>query len=201
MSLQQFQRALSAMTIRPELAAEVRHLGAPALQAYKLTPLEQTRLVSVSRQRGMDLNCTLARGNRFGPIFDVLPLVCTLLKPSLRELLGEFWSSHQPCNYQLSGEAEAFTIFLRKKITDGFVQPYLEEILHYETALWELVRSLHSKASKNASEAFREVAFQHDPRKLLPPLEAGEFPCSNLPSGNYLVRVMLCDKSLILEIK
>ena len=53
------------MTVEPHLAATVRREGAGALAGYELTQREQDRLVSVSRQPGMDLNCTLARGNRF----------------------------------------------------------------------------------------------------------------------------------------
>jgi hypothetical protein len=200
MTLGQFQRALSAMTIQPDLAARIRRHGNSALHDYDLTPLERTRLISVSRQQGMNLNCTLARGNRFSLIYDVLPLVCTLLKPSLRNLLDEFWSTYQPNNYQLSGEAEAFVNFLNKKLFEGFTHPYLEEILHYESASWALVQSLRHSEDINSTELYHEMVFTHDPRILLPLLEAGEFPCTDLPSGNFPVLLTLRGSTLIAEL-
>ena len=73
----------------------------------------------MARQPGMDLNCTLARGNRFAPIVEMFPLTCELLKPRLRELLDELWSGHRPDNYQLAGEDEVFADFLERKIERG----------------------------------------------------------------------------------
>jgi hypothetical protein len=116
MSLRDFQRALSDMTLDTRMTTAVRGSGTPALSGYDLTTLEQQRLVAVARQPGMDLNCTLARGNRFGPIVEMFPLTCELLKPWLRELLDELWSRHRPSNYQLAGEEDAFAGFLEEKI-------------------------------------------------------------------------------------
>src|SRR5262245_35186635 len=104
MALGHFQRALSDMALDARVAAAVRKDGAAALSAYPLTALEQERLVHVARQPGMDLTCTLARLNRFGPIVEFFPLICELLKPGLRELVDELWSVHRPTNYQLAGE-------------------------------------------------------------------------------------------------
>ena len=70
MTLRDFQRALSDMTLDTRITAAVRKQGTPALSDYELTPLEQMRLVDVARQPGMVLNCSLARGNRFAPIVE-----------------------------------------------------------------------------------------------------------------------------------
>src|SRR5262245_3718584 len=134
MSLRDFQRALSDMTLDTRLAVGVRKEGTRALSNYELTLLEQQRLVDVARQPGMDLNCTLARGNRFGPIVEMFPLTCELLKPWLRELLDELWSRHRPDNYQLTGEEDAFAALLLQKIERGEVaHPYAEEVFRYES--------------------------------------------------------------------
>lgn len=204
MALSDFQRALSEMTVHPDLAARVRLAGAPALAEYRLSDREQARLVAVARQPGMDLNCTLARGNRFSPIVDVLPLTCTLLKPWLRELLDELWRVNQPDNYQLSGEEDAFAGFLQGKLASGeFSHPYLAEILEYEMACWALVQSLrHTPLNEDAvdgAEPFRRLRFTHDPTALLPPLESGNLPPDGLPPGDHPVRVTLRGDTLIVE--
>ena len=58
------------MTLDPVLAASVLRRGADALSGYTLTSIEQERLIAVVHQRGMSVNCTLARANRFAPIAD-----------------------------------------------------------------------------------------------------------------------------------
>ncbi|HEY3443214.1 MAG TPA: hypothetical protein VGK29_20825 [Paludibaculum sp.] len=204
MALSDFQRALSEMTVSPNLAARVRAEGERPLAAYDLTPRERARLVAVARHPGMDLNCTLARGNRFGPIVDVLPLTCTLLKPWLRELLEELWQIKRPGNYQLSGEEHAFAAFLQAKLAGGELShPYLAEVLEYELASWALVQSLrHTSAGDEpqpGGEPFRLVHFSHDPALLLPPLEAGALPPDGLPGGRYPVRVTLRGDTLVVE--
>lgn len=204
MALNVFQRVLSEMTVCPGMAAEIRGEGEPALAGYDLSPLERARLVSVARQPGMDLNCTLARANRFGPIVDVLPLTCTLLKPRLRELLDALWRDNRPDNYQLSGEEDAFAAFLQAKLATGeFSYPYLEEILEYETACWALVQSLRytpvDEEPRAGGEPCRLVCFTHDPESLLPPLEAGIPPPANLPQGHYPVRITLRGDTLVVE--
>lgn len=204
MALSDFQRALSEMTVHPGLAARVRLAGEPALADYDLSPREQARLVAVARQPGMDLNCTLSRGNRLGPIVDVLPLTCTLLKPWLRELLDELWRINRPDNYQLSGEEDAFAGFLQAKLARGeFSHPYLAEILEYEIACWALVQSLRHTPVEDepgaGAEPFRLVRFVHDPRALLPPLESGHLPAADLPAGYYPVRVTLRGDALVVE--
>ena len=114
MSLLEFQRALCDMTLDLAFAASVLRKGAPALKGYRLTGIEEDRLIAVVSQRGMSVNCTLARANRFAPIADAFPLTCSLLKPHLRGLLDELWSVHRPGNYQLAGEAGALPSFWKK---------------------------------------------------------------------------------------
>jgi hypothetical protein len=204
MPLRDFQRALSDMTLDTRIAAEVRKDGRLALSDYNLTSLEQQRLVDVARQPGMDLNCTLSRGNRFAPIVEMFPLTCELLKPQLRELLDEFWSRHRPNNYQLGGEDDAFARFLQGKIARReLTHVYAEEVFQYESACVELAKSLRYVAaddcSVQGSEHFRLAHFRHDPRILLRALERQETPL-DIPEGDYPVRITLRGDALDVEL-
>jgi hypothetical protein len=205
MSLTDFQRALSDMTLDIRITAAVRREGTSALSDYELTSLEQERLVDVARQPGMDLNCTLARGNRFAPIVEMFPLTCELLRPWLRELLDELWNRHHPENYQLSGEEDAFAGHLEGKIIRGeLANPYAEEVLRYESACLDLARTLRyvsvEELPKSGSEGFRLVCFRHDPRILLRALENHQTPPADMPEGEYLVRITLHGDALDVEL-
>jgi hypothetical protein len=206
MPLKEFQRALSDMTLDARLTATVRRDGTPALSGYDLTSLEQQRLVDVAGQPGMDLNCTLARGNRFAPIVDMFPLTCELLKPQLRELLDELWSGHRPDNYQLAGEDEVFADFLERKIERGELpHPYAAEVFHYERTCMTLAKSLRYVAAEDApkpgTEPIRLAQFRHDPRILLRALENQEIPPSDMPEGDYPVRITLRGDALDVELE
>ena len=205
MSLRDFQRALSDMTLDTRITAAVRRDGTKALRDYELTSLEQERLVAVARQPGMDLNCTLARGNRFAPIVEMFPLTCELLRPWLRELLDELWDCHRPDNYQLSGEEDAFASLLEEKIERcELAHPYAEEVFRYESACLELARSLRymsaEESSELGSESFRIVRFQHDPRILVRALENHKIPPVDMPEGEYRVRITLSGDALNVEL-
>jgi hypothetical protein len=189
------------MTLDPVLAATVLRQGAGALSGYVLTDMERERLVAVVHQRGMSVNCTLARANRFAPIADAFPLTCSLLKPWLRPLLDELWSVHRPDNYQFAGEAPAFSAFLQQKLSRGDVKhPYAEEIFGYECAAWALIQTLRSSAAGATPEPGLDksltVRFTHDPHMLVPALERDETPPPDLPAGDYLVRLTLRDDVL-----
>jgi len=206
MTLKDFQRALCDMTLDTRITTAVRKQGAPALSDYVLTPLEEMRLVDVSRQRGMDLNCTLARGNRFQPVVEMFPLTCELLKPQLRELLDELWSGHRPDNYQLAGEDEVFADFLEGKIARGKLDhPYAAEVFRYERNCMDLAKSLRYVAVEDSpapgSEPFRRVHFRHDPQILLRALENQQMPPAGLPEGDYPVRITLRGDALDVELE
>jgi hypothetical protein len=205
MSLKDFQRALSDMTLDTRITAAVRKSGPPALTDYDLTPLEQQRLVDVARQPGMDLNCTLSRGNRLTPIVGMFPLTCELLKPWLRELLDELWSRRSPDNYQLTGEEDAFAGFIEEKISRGeLAHPYAEEVFRYESACLDLARSLRYVAFDDSpvqgSEQFRLAYFRHDPRILLRALENDQTPPPDMPEGDYPVRITLRGDAMEVEL-
>lgn len=194
------------MTLDTRIAAAVRKEGAPALSDYELTSLEQQRLVDVARQPGMELNCTLARGNRFAPIVEMFPLTCELLKPWLRELLDELWSCHRPDNYQLAGEEDAFAGFLEGKIERReLTHPYVEEVFRYESVCLDLAKSLRYVSAEDSpehgSEHFRLARFHHDPRILLRALESHQTPPLDMPEGDYPVRITLRGDALDVELE
>jgi len=144
----------------------------------------------------MDPNCTLARYNRFYPIVEMFPVTCELLKPWLRELLDEFWSSHRPNNYQLGGEGDAFAGFLEGKIVRReLAYPYAEEVLGYKSACLDLAKSLRYVAADDSlvqgSEHFRLAHFRHDPRILLRALERHQTPPLDIPEADYPARITL----------
>lgn len=205
MSLRDFQRALSDMTLDARMTAAVRKSGRAALTDYELTALEEQRLVDVARQPGMDLNCSLSRANRFTPIAGMFPLTCELLEPWLRELLDELWSCHCPDNYQLAGEEDAFAGFMEGKIGRGeLAHPYVEEVFRYESACLDLARSLRYVAFDDSpvqrSEHFRLAHFRHDPRILLRALEDHQTPPLDLREGDYPVRITLRGDALDVQL-
>lgn len=194
------------MTLDVAFAASVLRKGAPALKGYLLTDIEEGRLVAVVKQRGMSVNCTLARANRFAPIADAFPLTCSLLKPQLRGLLDELWSSHRPANYQLAGEAGAFCLFLEDKLSRGeFDQEYAAEVFRYECAAWSLIqtlpRSVAAAALTATSEQSTTIRFTHDPRILVGCLERDQPPPRGLPAGDYVVRLRLHGDTLDVDLE
>ena len=205
MSISGFQRALSDMTLDTRFASSVRNTGAEVLVAYELTPVEQRRLVDLARQRAMDLNCTLSRGNRFAPIVEMYPLTCELLKDDLRGLLDELWSRHRPDNYQLAGEDVAFAEFLSERLGSGqLTHPYADEVFRYEAECVALAKSLRYMSSddlaRDSAAPFRRTHFRHDPRIVLRSLERREPPPPDLPEGSYCVRITLRGDSLHVDL-
>jgi hypothetical protein len=196
MSIADFQRALCDLTLNPTLAAAVIGTGAGALSDYRLTPRERSRIIAVAGQPGMAVNCTLARANRFAPIVDAFPLTCWLLKPHLRMLLDELWSTHRPTDYQFAKEVDAFSAFVQSRLSQGTLKnPYAEDIFRYESAAWTLIQTLQVTHTGPAQDAMIQrsitVRFDHDPHRLVPPLERNQIPPPNIPRGNYLVRLTL----------
>jgi hypothetical protein len=190
------------MTLDPVFAASVRSSGLLALSHFSLTALEQDRLLAAAGQRGMSLNCTLARSNRFATILDAFPLTCTLLKSKLRALLDDLWHTRRPDNYQLAGEDLHFAAFLQAKLDAGELnEPYAAEILTFERVSWEMIQSLRLSANGQAKdpEHSRIVLFQHDPRVLLPALESDRLPPAGLAASAYRVRLTMHGDTLEIE--
>ncbi len=200
MSLAAFQQALTAMTLDAQLAAAVRHQGPHALLRWPLTPLERRRLVSVAQQPGMELNCTLARGNRFAAVHDAFAMSCALLGPALRGVLDALWSSQQPSSVQLAGDAERFAAVALSQahlLPSDQLRAYLRDVLAYEAAAYELALSVrHTPDPEHARSEPRWVSFEHDPQALFAALQAFEPPPADLPAVPHRVRLRLVDGEL-----
>jgi hypothetical protein len=191
MSLQAFQQALVDLTLAPHQTRRLIQGDLTLLESYDLNEREVRRLLDVVRQRGMSLNCTIARGNRFDAIGEVFPMTCVLLEPVLRDLLAELWETVRPTNYQFAGEEEAFAGIVRRKLSNNEVSiPYLREVFAYECLCWELAQEM-----RNQTEVDHEVSaiieFQHPPDLLLLPLSEMLAPPDGLPEGTYRARVSL----------
>jgi hypothetical protein len=200
MSLRDFQRALTSLTLDVGFANAVHAGGADALVAYELSPREARRLAAVTRQPGMALNCTLARANRFAAIHAVFAMTCVLLGGELRGVLDALWSKRLPDNVQLQGEEQPFAELVQHRIaaqgTAGLSE-YLPAILAYEWASLELAQLVrHSLRPDLAPRESRWVAFGHDPQPVLAALQQGQQPPPGLPRGDYRVRITLIDAEL-----
>ena len=191
MSLQAFQQAIVDLTLAPRRVRRLLQGDLSVLEKYDLTERERKRILFAVAQPGMELNCTIARGNRFEPVAELFPMTCTLLKPVLRELLDEIWEDAPPTNYQFAGEDEAFIKAVRLKIASGELAiEYLDEIFSYETSCAELARRMGVVTDPNdVGEAILE--FQHSPDLLLPPLSEYKLPPAGLPTGKYRAQLIL----------
>ena len=161
MSLQAFQQAIVELTLAPRRVRRLLEGDLSVLENYDLTERERKRILFAVGQPGMELNCTIARGNRFEPVAELFPMTCTLLKPVLRELLDEIWEDAPPTNYQFAGEDEAFIKAVSRKLATGELAiEYLDEVFSYESRCVELARRMGGETGPNdESEAI--IEFQH----------------------------------------
>jgi hypothetical protein len=196
MSLKEFQRAAVDLTLAPNLFGALRRGETAVLDQYDLSERERKRLREVSRQPGMAMNCSLARGNRLELIVGAFPKTCTLLRPFLPRLLDELWEQRKPDNYQLFGEEDAFAAFIAQKVSHGeLVVEYLSDIFTYERTCRDLAIQLETGAGADSVlEAM--VEFRHAPDELLAPLGRHVAPPSGLPSGVFPTRVRLSEEGL-----
>ena len=200
MSLAGFQQALTAMTLDATLAAGVRRQGSALLTPWPLTKLELRRLVAMAQQPGMELNCTLARGNRFAAVHDAFAMSCALLGPCLRGVLDGLWSSQRPSGVQLAGDAERFAaaaLAQAHTLPSEQLRSYLRDVLAYEQQAYELALSVRHMANpEQASSAPQWVDFEHDPQALFDALQRFERPPADLPRVPHRVRLRLVDGEL-----
>jgi hypothetical protein len=200
MSLQGFQRALVDLTLAPGFIRALRRGESGLLDRYDLNERERNRLLVISRQAGIAMNCSLSRGNRLELIVAAFPKTCTLLKPLLPGLLDELWERHEPDNYQLFGEENVFATFLARKVSEGELHvEYLSEIFAYELACQDL--AIRLETSTGPADSFEAVVkFEHPPDQLLPQLSSLLAPPSGLPSGTFPVHLCLSESGFDLKL-
>jgi hypothetical protein len=196
MSLRGFQQAAVDLTLSPESFRALRRGESALLDRYNLSERERNRLKEISRQPGMAMNCSLARGNRLELIVGSFPKTCLLLKPLLPRLLDELWEAHKPDNYQLFGEEDAFAAFIAQKMSrNELAVEYLCEIFSYELTCRDLAIRLETSADGD-SVIEAAVEFRHAPDQLLAPLSRGVAPPSGLPCGVFPTRLRLSEDGL-----
>jgi hypothetical protein len=190
MSLKAFQLAIVELIVAPGRVRRLLQGDLRELDAYDLTQRERQRVLFAVGQPGMELNCVIARGNRFEPVVEAFPMTCTLLKPVLRELLDELWADAPPTNYQFEGEQEAFVRAVAGKLASGELAiEYLDEIFAYEARCAEMAQRLKGGLAAAESEAI--IEFRHPPDLLLPPLSEYKAPPAGLPTGVFRARLIL----------
>ena len=188
------------MTLDATLAAGVRRQGSALLKPWPLSALETRRLVAIAQQPGMELNCTLARGNRFAAVHDAFAMTCALLGPALRGVLDTLWASQLPSGVQLAGDAERFAAVALARadtLPSDQLRSYLHDVLAYEQQAYQLALSVrHMQNPEQASSAPRWVNFAHDPQPLFEALQRFERPPADLPPVPHRVRLALVDGEL-----
>jgi hypothetical protein len=200
MSLAGFQQALTAMTLDAALAGRVRQQGAAALGVWPLTPRELRRLAAMAQQPGMELNCTLARGNRFATVHDAFAMSCALLGPALRGVLDALWSSQQPSGVQLVGDVERFAAVAMshvRMLPKPRLRACLRDLLAYEQAAYKLAAAVrHHAQPELARPTAVWVDFEVDPQPLFAALRAFEPAPTVLVRAAHRVRLALVDGAL-----
>ncbi|MER6949680.1 hypothetical protein ABT294_37275 [Nonomuraea sp. NPDC000554] len=138
MSLAEFQRATAEFVASPERCVRAGADFDAEVREFALDERERRRLRAMLADRGMSVNCTLYRVNRFVTIFSVLPLTCRLLGAAARTELEEFWR-HSPATLQYRDEAHAFGAWLRQRMAAGAIPPgQAADVLRAELAAFDL---------------------------------------------------------------
>lgn len=165
MSLASFQRAFCDLIASPALCVHLIQAPEEVWSRYDLSPRERRRLAAIVQQPGMSTTCTLYRVNRITPLYTLLPLTSFLLGDRLIAEAEAYWVEFPGSDLQFKLEVERFAGFLRGRLRTGELEdPYLEEILEFETA----AAALRYASRAAGSEALvRVVRFRHDPELLL----------------------------------
>ncbi|MDB4947748.1 MAG: hypothetical protein JWM27_397 [Gemmatimonadetes bacterium] len=204
MSLLEFQRALADLAASPQLCRELRAEAGPVLDRWRLDPRERTRVEAAVRHPGWVVNCTLWRANRLGPIYTLLSRSCYLLGDRFRDEVERFWTLHPRPDFMTRREVPRFGAFLHERLRSGGLRdPYLDEVLTFELAFFELgllPRRQIAAETEEAMEAFpgtplrlhplvRVIRFSHDPAPLLDVLRRFQPVPADLAAGEFYLVV------------
>lgn len=153
---------------------------------YDLSPRERRRLAGVVDQPGMSTTCTLYRVNRITPLYTLMPLTSFLLGDGLIAEAEAYWAAFPGSDLQFRLEVGRFAEFLRERLRAGELEdPYLEEILEFETAAAML---RYASRGGGGDELVRRIRFRHDPELLLRLLTDRRRPAW-LPARDALVEL------------
>ncbi len=192
-----------------DLAASPAHCrlvqtdAAKALGAYTLSQRERARIVSVVRQPGMAVNCTIHRTTRLVPLDTLLPLTCASLGRALGAEVDAYWSVATRPAIRFETEAARFVAHLEARLTDTrnawpWPAATLADLARLELAIETLriAPRIVGQAPRGPTAApvrhrlhpaARVVALGHEPRALLAGARAAPPDLANIPRGSYLV--------------
>jgi hypothetical protein len=188
MSLAEFQRAFSDLIASPALALGARHHAGNVLSGYDLDARERRRLIAMTRDPAMSINCTLFRVNRLTPLYSVLPLTCRWLGTRLSAQLDAFWAASRDATIQYGPEAWRFGEWLQDQIRAGLLSPGpIEDAIQFEVAAFE-VRTAPSDlpADRYPHPRKRVVRFKYAPDVVLNPSTLDE-NCEPSPTEECLL--------------
>ena len=174
-----------------------------ALGAYTLSARERARIVSVVRQPGMAVNCTIHRTTRLVPLDTLLPLTCAALGKALGAEVEAYWSVATRPAIRFETEAARFVAHLETRLADaGNAWPWpaaaLADLARLELAIETLrvAPRIVDQAPRGPTAApvhhrlhpaARVVALGHEPRALLAGARAAPPDLANVPRGSYLI--------------
>ena len=201
MSMYGFQKAMCDLAASPELCVLMQESPEQVLSRYELTERDRRRLLSVVRQRGMLVNCSLYRANRLSPIYSLMPHTCFLLGETLMDELTEFWTEFDESRLQFDEEARKFGEFLRRRMEFGFQNGVvLADILEYEMALNEFRYGARNDVLEKLARAgiptnenvrlrlhplIRVLLFRYEPRRIFDLLDGRQAPPYQLAEGEF----------------
>lgn len=169
MTQRRFQAALARLVADPRFRDAMRR--GRSVGTSGLSDRELRRLRAVADDPGLDVTRTLHKGFRLGKLLAFLPLSCQLLGDRrLAREVGAYWRTHPPRSFYFLEEALSFADHLLARTRRGLRVPYLADVLAYErTVLW-----LQRPWPPTPPPV--EVAFEHEPDRLLALLAAGSRP-------------------------
>ena len=202
MSLAGFQRAMCDLIADPDLCLRLRREPASVLDRYALDERERRRLLTIVRQPGMSVSCTLYRSNRIIPLHTRLPYSCALLGERFGPEVTEFWEQ-KAAEAGFGAEVENFAAFLRERLASAALEsPYLLETLGFELAFDQLrlaprrrlldqIRGREPTGRWGLNPLLRVVRFDHDPSVLLGELADKRVP-RGVPAGTFYLALDFC---------
>jgi hypothetical protein len=201
MSMYGFQKAMCDLAASPDLCLLMKESPEQVLSRYDLSARDRRRLVSVVRQRGMLVNCSLYRANRLSPIYNLMPHTCFLLGDALMDELTEFWTDFDESRLQFDEEARKFGKFLRRRIKLGFQKSViLADVLEYELALNEFRYNARNAVLKQLARTdvpsdggagvrlhplIRVLLFRYEPSRIFDLLNERQSPPYELDQGEF----------------
>lgn len=202
MSLGEFQRAMADLAGSPDRCRLAQRDPGRALRGYDLSGRERARVVSVVRQPGMAVNCTIHRTTRLVPLDTLLPLTCAAFGKALGAEVDAYWATASRPAIRFETEAGRFVVHLEGRLGEAagawpWPAATLVDLARLELAMETLRIAPRIDAESTGGDraappgrhrlhpAARVVHLGHEPRALLAGARAGNL--ADIPRGPHLV--------------